>query len=161
MVNVAVVYDSRTGVTEKMAKAVVEGASSVKGVEVELNKVGTRFDVCVIDLADAVIFGSPSHYGSVTPELRALLESLNDLKNLKKINFSGKVGGVFCSYAWDGGWVADKLAAEMKILGINVVKPQVAAVDKGSGFGTRIEEEDLKKCRELGRVVAEKISKKS
>jgi len=161
MVNVVVIYDSRTGATEKMAKAVAEGASSVKGVEVELNKVGTRFDVCLIDLAVAVILGSPTHYGSVTLEMRALLESLNDLKNLKKINFSGKIGGVFGSYGWDGGWVVDKLVADMKGLGISVVEPKVSAADKGGGFGVRIGEEDLKKCRELGRAVAEKVSKRA
>ncbi len=161
MTSIAIIYDSRTGATEKMAKAVAEGASSVKGVEVELNKVGTRFDICIVDLADAVILGSPTHYGSITSEMRALLESLNDLKTMKKVDFTGKIGGVFGSYGWDGGWVTDKLAAAMKVLGIEVVNQQVSAVDKGGGFGIRVEEEDLKKCRELGKAVAMKASKKA
>jgi NAD(P)H dehydrogenase (quinone) len=37
MPKILVLYYSRTGNTEKMAKAVAEGASAVQGAEVELN----------------------------------------------------------------------------------------------------------------------------
>lgn len=39
MVKVLVVYDSRTGHTEKMAFAVAEGAKQISGVEVVVKKV--------------------------------------------------------------------------------------------------------------------------
>ena len=41
MVKILVIYDSNTGNTEKMAKAVAEGATST-GAEVETKKSGTR-----------------------------------------------------------------------------------------------------------------------
>ena len=40
-----VVYDSKTGFTEQMAKAVVDGVKDVEGVDVELLKVGTPFSI--------------------------------------------------------------------------------------------------------------------
>lgn len=43
MSKVVIVYDSVSGNTEKMAKAVAEGASTVKGVTTELLKMGHAF----------------------------------------------------------------------------------------------------------------------
>lgn len=79
------------------------------------------------------------------------------MKSCSKVfKLSGKIGGVFASYAWDGGWVTDRLEAEMKALGMKVVSPAVSAVDRMGGMGVRIDEKDLQKCREMGRAVAEK-----
>ena len=161
MCKIIVVYDSQTSNTEKMAKAVVEGASKVKDVEAELLKVGTPFDICLIDLADAVILGSPTHYGSVTSEMRALLQSLKELKESKKLKISGKMGGAFGSYEWDGGWVVDRLEADMKALGIKIAAPAVSAYDNMGGMEIRINEASLQQCRELGRAVAEKVAGKT
>ncbi|MEM2922005.1 MAG: flavodoxin domain-containing protein, partial [Candidatus Bathyarchaeia archaeon] len=55
MPKIVIVYESMSGNTEKMAKAVAEGASSIKGVDVEIYKVGTRFPVSSLDKADAII----------------------------------------------------------------------------------------------------------
>lgn len=161
MAKVIVVYDSQTGNTEKMAKAVVEGAKTVKGVEVELLKAGTAFSISKLDSADAIIFGSPTRYGSVTLEMRNLLEAMKEHKESKKLKLSGKIGGAFGSYGWDGGWVVDKLEITMRDLGIKVVAHAVSAVDKMGGMGVRIDEESLQKCRELGRAVAEKAASKT
>jgi len=46
------------------------------------------------------------------------------------------------------------------VLGVNAMEQHVSAVDKGGSFGVRIEEEDLKKCREFGKAVTVKTSKK-
>ena len=60
MVTVLIIYYSRTGNTEAMARAVAEG-NKIEGVEVVLKRVdyATIFDVF---LADAVAFGSPCHF---------------------------------------------------------------------------------------------------
>ena len=42
----------------------------------------------------------------------------------------------------------------MKALGISVVGPVVAAIDRMGGMGIRIDEESLQRCRELGKTVA-------
>ena len=56
---VLVVYDSLTGNTEKIAKAVAEGAASVDGVDVDVKKIGEPFPVTDLANADGVVFGSP------------------------------------------------------------------------------------------------------
>jgi len=162
MPKIIVIYDTLTGNTEKMAKAVVEGAKTVRGVEVELLKAGTAFPlISKLESVDAIILGSPSRYGSITADMRTLLTSAKELKEAKKLNLSGKVGGAFGSYAWDGGWVIDKLEMDMKSLGIKIALPVVSVVDRMGAMGVRIQEEDLLKCRELGRIIAEKSANKS
>ncbi len=159
MPKIIIIYDSKTGNTEKMAKAVVEGATSVKGVDVELHKVGTRFPVSSLDKTDAVVLGSPTNYGNPTPDVREFLTAVADLKKSGRLSLKNKIGGVFGSYGWDGGWVTDSLAATMKTLGIDVIPPIVSAVDQMGAMGAHISEENLNRCRELGKAVATKLTK--
>ncbi|MCK4952405.1 flavodoxin domain-containing protein [Candidatus Bathyarchaeota archaeon] len=165
MPTVVVIYDSKTGFTESMAKAVVNGVRDVKGVEGELLKVGTPFSVSRLDKVDAIVLGSPSYYGDVTHEMKAFLETLKDHKETNKLELSGKKGGIFAAYTWDKGWVIDKLQVYMNILGIELVAPPVSALDRmgGSIFHggkvplLRIDENSLQKCSELGQVVASNL----
>src|SRR5438309_11360737 len=62
---VLVTYHSRTRNTEKMARAVVEGARSVPGARVALKRVG---DVTKEDLfaSDALSAGSPVYWSSMS-----------------------------------------------------------------------------------------------
>jgi NAD(P)H dehydrogenase (quinone) len=159
MLKIVVIYDSKSGNTEKMAKAVIEGVSSIKGVDVELYKVGAHFPVSLLDKADAIILGSPTIYGSPAPDMREFLTAVTDLKKSGKLLLKNKIGGVFGTYGWDGGWVVDSLVETMKNLTIRVISPVVSAVDQMGGMGVRISEENLKKCRELGKAVAEKLIK--
>ena len=159
MPKVVVIYDSESGNTEKMAKAVAEGASSVEGVESELHKVGTPFPISLLDKADAIIVGSPSIYGLPTPEMRAFLDSAKEQKATKKLKLKNKIGGVFGSYAWDGGYVVNWLSEAMQALGVKMVPQMVSAVDRMGLMQTRIDEKALQKCRDLGRAVAEELAK--
>jgi flavorubredoxin len=162
MARVVVVYDSKTYLTEWMANAVVEGVKRVSGIDVELLKAGTSFSIMTLCKADAMILGSPTHYNDVTREMRAVLDAVKRLKTQMKDEFSPKIGGVFGSYAWDGGWVIEKLGEEMKTLGVKLVSPVVLAVDRNREPGMkvyeRIDEESLERCRELGRAVAMEVS---
>ncbi len=159
MPKVLIIYDSKTGNTQKMSEAVAEGVKSVKGVEVEMYKVGTPFSISLLDEADAIVLGSPSIYGTVTQEMRAFINSAIELKKANRLKITGKVGGVFGSYAWDGGWVVDKLAEALRALDIELVHPPVSAVDRRGSMGERIDEESLQKCKELGKAIAEKLIK--
>lgn len=162
MGKVIVIYDSKSGFTEKMAKAVVEGAESVKGVDAELLKLGTPFSISKLDAADGIVLGSPTIYGNVTPEMRTFLESVRANKESKRLKLSGKVGGVFGSYGWDGGWVVDQLSLDMKALGIRIVAPTVSLADGlGGRYKVQIDEKSLQLCRDLGRTVAERAAGKT
>ena len=155
MPKVMVIYDSQSGFTELMAKAVVEGVHEVKSVEVELLKVGTPFSVSRLESADALILGSPAIYGSTTEWMKIFLESLSCAKEANRINLSGKLGGVFGSYGWDGGWIVDMLSKELESLEIKIAAPAVALVH-GMYEKVELDEKSIERCRELGRVIAEK-----
>jgi flavorubredoxin len=157
MSKVIVIYDSKTGFTEAMAKIILEGVTSVSDVSAESYKVGTPFSITTINDADAIILGSPTRYGSVTQDIRAFLDSLRDLIESKRITVLGKIGGVFGSYEWDGGWVVEKMTTELEKLGIGIV----AAVSLADGLSGKqrsgFDEVYRKQCFNLGKTVAEKI----
>lgn len=70
---VLVTYHSRTGNTEKMARAVVDGAKSVPGARVVLKRVG---DVTGDDLfaSDALIVGSPVYWSNMAGEVKSFFD---------------------------------------------------------------------------------------
>lgn len=154
MPKVVIVFDTVSGNTEKMAKAIAEGASDVKGVQVEVHKVGTPFPMSLLNEANAIILGSPTEYGNVTSQMKTFLESMAELKAARKLSLKGKIGGVFGSYEWDGGWAVDMLAMRMRKLGIKLIPPYVSVVGESTGVGTHIDQGSLEKCRELGKAVA-------
>ena len=156
MPKVIVVYDSVTGNTEAMAKAVVEGAKEVRNVEVEMFKVGTQFPMGVLASADAIIVGSPTEYGNATMQMRGFLTSMVELVQAKKLKLKGLPGGVFGSYEWDGGWGTEMLANKIGAAGLRLIPPVVSAPGKlGMGLPNELR---LNECRELGRAVAGKAA---
>jgi NAD(P)H dehydrogenase (quinone) len=86
-----IVYDSRTGNTEKMALAVVEGVKSA-GVEAALKKVDDA-TVDEIPAYDGLILGSPVYYGLPTGKIKAFIDA--SVKHHGKLD--GMVGGAFAS----------------------------------------------------------------
>ena len=116
---VLIAFYSRGGVTEALAKAVAEGAEGA-GAEVRLRRarefVGeevmkkatgwlegakrmnalyeapTEADA---EWADAIVFGTPTRFGSMTAELKAYIDSLGGLWFQGKLN--GKAGSAFAS----------------------------------------------------------------
>lgn len=159
MAKVIIIYDSKTGNTELMANAVAEGAKGVKGVDVQLQKIGTKFPISVLNDADAIIVGSPTIYGNITHEVVEFFTSLEYLKQAKHINLKGKKGAAFGSYGWDGGWNIERIEKELKALGVELVAPAVSAADQGGVMKMKIHPDDLNKCRELGRAVAKAVAK--
>lgn len=116
---VLIAFYSRSGVTEALAKAVAEGARAaeaevrmrrareVVGPEVMAQAPGwaeqaaalnARYEAPTPDdalWADAIVFGTPTRFGSVTSELKAYIDSLGGLWAQGKLN--GKAGSVFGS----------------------------------------------------------------
>lgn len=97
MAKILIIYYSRTGNIEKMAKLIRDGVLS-EGVETELKKVE---DTTVGDLlsSDGIIMGSPTYYGTMSAELKKLIDdSVSHHGSL-----DGKVGAAFSSSANIGG----------------------------------------------------------
>ncbi|MBD3171135.1 flavodoxin family protein [Candidatus Bathyarchaeota archaeon] len=88
---VLVVYDSRTGNTEKMAVRVANAVED-NGLEVSLKKVDNA-SVDELPNVEALILGSPVYYGLPTAKIKGFID--------ESIKYHGKlthlVGGAFCS----------------------------------------------------------------
>lgn len=95
---ILVAYYSMTGNTEKMAKAVAEGAKSA-GADVTVKK---SSDVSSADLkaADGIIIGSPTYYGQMAAEIKQIFDRSTDVRG----QLENKVGAAFTSSgSHDGG----------------------------------------------------------
>lgn len=117
--NVLIAFYSRTGVTEALALAVAEGAREA-GAEPRLRRArelvgpeimakapgwaenAERMNAAYAapteadaEWADAIIFGTPTRFGSVSSELKAYIDSLGGLWSRGRLN--GKTGAVFAS----------------------------------------------------------------
>ena len=92
-----VVYDSRTGNTEKMALAISRGMAKA-GLEAEARRVE---DAVMSDLveADAIALGSPTYFANVTAKMKDFIDrSVEIYPN----QLEGKVGAAFTSWAGIG-----------------------------------------------------------
>jgi len=97
MPKVLIIYYSRSGNTEAMAKLVAEGVQS-EGIEVECKKVAdTKLDELLS--ADGIIIGSPTYYGTMASEIKKLLD--DSVRYHGKLD--GKVGAAFSSAGGIGG----------------------------------------------------------
>ncbi|MDQ1280915.1 MAG: flavodoxin [Thermoproteota archaeon] len=152
MAKVLIIYDSVTGHTEAMAKAVAEGARTVKKVNVDLKKIGTPFPLTILDAADAIIIGSPSRYSHETEVVRYFLKAVADYNKAGRLKLEGKIGAVFGSYGWDGGWNIEMLENNLTELGMKIGGSTVLAVNAPT-------EKVLDACRQLGKTIADKIAK--
>lgn len=115
--NVLIVFYSRAGSTEILANAIAEGAIA-EGAEVRLRRARELVSTEVMlqapgwhdsaeamnqryeapteadaEWADAIVFGTPTRFGSISSELKAYIDGLGGLWFAGKLN--GKVGSVF------------------------------------------------------------------
>jgi flavorubredoxin len=143
MARLLVFYYSRTGNTEKMATAVVEGARSVAGTEVELN-----YYVPVEELAgyDAIMVGVATYHHDMPVTFKSYFEEAA----VKNVNVKGKTGAAFGSYGWSGE--APKLILEIlkNKFEMNVTEPPLSIKYTPDQAG-------LDKCFALGKRVAESL----
>ena len=155
-VKVLIVYYSRTGNTERMAKAVAEGASKVEGAEVVLKRV---VDASVDELNeyDAIIIGSPTYYGQMASEVKRFLDESVKLHG----QLEGKVGGAFTSCGAKGGGGETTILSILQALLIHGMIIQGDPREHHYGVVSigAPDDEILEACRRLGRRVAELASR--
>ena len=140
---ILVLYYSQTGNTDKMAKAVAEGAQNVQQVNVELSY---YVDAEQLSQFDALAVGAPTYHHDMTLNMKRLFEEAG----AKNVDLKGKLGAAFGSYGWSGE--APKLILEImkNRFEMSVIEPPLLLKYTPDAAG-------LEKCRELGRRVAEKL----
>jgi NAD(P)H dehydrogenase (quinone) len=157
---VLVTYHSRTGNTEKMARAVVDGAKSVPGARVVLKRVG---DVTGDDLfaSDALIVGSPVYWSNMSGEVKTFFDNWQfKFGVFPEFKMRNKVGAAFAT----GGQVSSGKEVTMLTILAAMLGNQMIVVSGGGAFGASattegdspgIDEKELAAARELGKRVAE------
>ena len=148
MPNLLVIYDSKTGYTETMAKNIIEGTKSVEGITVSSIKLDYTSSPNILKNADIVAVGSPSHNGNVTLEMLVFLANLKQAIDDGKLKVDKKIGFAFGSYSWDGGICIEKLHEEIKKLGFKMGNKTLAQVNPIPDSSS--ETQFLKECYETG-----------
>jgi NAD(P)H dehydrogenase (quinone) len=157
---VLVTYHSRTGNTEKMARAVVDGAKTVPGARVVLKRVG---DVTGDDLfaSDALIVGSPVYWSNMSGEVKTFFDNWQlKFGVFPEFKMRNKVGAAFAT----GGQVSSGKEVTMLTILAAMLGNQMIVVSGGGAFGAGattegespgVDEKELAAARELGKRVAE------
>jgi multimeric flavodoxin WrbA len=152
VVEVLVLYYSRTGHVEAMAKAVAEGVNSVEGASFKLRRV----DYANVDdfiSCDAVAFGSPNYFGYMA----GLMKDFFDRAWLVKEKVSGKLAASFTC----GGSLSNAALLSLERMCSSF---RLEKVSEGVVWGTRehgtISEQDLTACRKIGEALAKAALRK-
>jgi len=156
LVNVLVVYDSRTGNTEKKAMAVAEGAKLVSDAKVTVKPVGRTKNSDLLG-ADAIILGSPTYYGDMSGKMKEFIDGTVKIHG----KLAGKVGGAFTSSGDTACGAETTILAMTHALLIHGMVVQGRSDNKHYG-PTAVESpkaKELESCRLLGRRVADLAAK--
>jgi len=152
---VLIVYDSRSGNTEKMAHAVSEGVSE-EGLDVEVKRV-EEASVDELPGVDGLILGSPVYYGLPTAKIKAFID--DSVKYHGKLD--GKVGGAFASSG------RTHTGAETTVMALNealfihgmVIQGTSGSNHYGAASVGAPDDKDIENCRKLGSRVANLVKK--
>jgi len=156
MPTILVVYDSKTGNTEKAAKLVAEGVKEIEGVECLLKKVD---EVSLDDLleSDGIIIGSPTYYGLMSGKIKRLLDESVKIHG----KLEGKVGAAFTS---SGGTASGAETTILSILEALLIHGMIIQGNPhNQHYGLAVvgapdaKEADL--CRKFGARIAKLVSK--
>jgi len=143
MPSILIVYNTKTGNTELMAKAVEEGAKTIQGVEVILTYHANPKD---LQNADAIIVGAPTYNHQMTLDIQNLLEKAAQ----NNVTLKDKIAAAFGSYGWSGEAPKRVLEVLQNKFQMKIIEPPVLAK-------YRPDEETLKKCKTTGKKVAERL----
>jgi flavorubredoxin len=143
MPKILVLYYSRTGNTEKMAKAVAEGAKQTDKVQVELN-----YFVEAEDLGgfDAILVGTPTYHHDLPIDIKMLFEEAA----ARKIDLKGKPCAAFGSYGWSGEAPKYVLEIMKNKFEMKVAEPPLLAMYAP-------DQKTLEKCTALGKRLSESL----
>ena len=150
MSGVLIVYYSKTGNVQKMARAVAEGVRELD-VDVSLSKAE---DFRVDHLKDfaGIVIGSPTYYGTMAWQIKKIIDDSVRFHG----ELEGKVGGAFTSSANLGGGNETTI---LEIVHAMLVHGMIVqGTHSGDHYGPVAlgtpDERATKQCKALGRRVA-------
>jgi len=143
MSSILIIYHSQTGNTEKMALAVAEGARSIEPTDVILKKAQ---DAALEDLlaSDGLAIGTPENFGYMSCMVKDFFDRTYDPAHDKLFR---KPFVIFISAGNDG--TGALRAIERIAQGYRFKMVYHPVISRG-----KVTEDDLEKCRELGKLLA-------
>jgi NAD(P)H dehydrogenase (quinone) len=156
MARVVVVFDSKSGNTQKAAALVAEGVKGVAGIDCVLKKVD---DATLDDLlnADGIIIGSPTYYGSMSRKIKQLLDKSVDLHG----KLEGKVGAAFTSSGGTASGAETTILSILEALLIHgmIIQGTPHAQHYGLAVVGAPDEDEKDLCKQFGARIAKLVAK--
>jgi flavorubredoxin len=144
-----VIYDTRFGNTEKIARALARGIEK-QGIKVDCVNVD-EVDVDKLVEYDFLAIGGPTHIHGVSKPMKAFFEKLKslDIGGRKTFAFDTRLE------SWWAGSAAKGIEKNLKKLGTKIVKSRESAIVKGREGP--LEEGIEEKFEQMGVEIAESI----
>jgi flavodoxin len=146
-VKVLIVYYTKYGNTEKVAKLIAEGITSTEGNEVIVNKV-KDVNLKKDESYDLILIGSPVHFGRHVGSVKKFINKL------PKAQIKVNAYAVFDTYiSNDFEAAVKKMEKQISEMMPDLTKTSPGLSIKVEGTGTSkgpITNEDLPKCKEFG-----------
>jgi len=144
--NIVIIYDSKSGNTQKMAEAIAKGALK-EAESVVVKKIGESFPLTVIAESDGVMFGSPVYYADVTRDMKDFIEHVENYIEAGRREINNIPAAVFGSYGYDGAWIMEeKLKERIQLLGFEIFDEVCVLIDSDIKYN----EEVLRECEDFG-----------
>ena len=145
-----IVYYTQSGNTERMARAIAEGAEAA-GIQAPLKSV-EECELGDLVQADGLALGSPTYFSNVAWQVKKLIDESIELYSGKQLK--GKVAGVFTSSGTQRD-AQDCLKMMEIALGFH---HQMSPVEPGLiCLSSQPEEETRAECQEYGRRLAAEL----
>lgn len=156
MAKILVVYDSKTGNTEKMASAIARGARQVRGVKVDVKRV-EKTALEDLQAADGIILGSPTYYGDMSGKLKEFIDKSVKIHG----KLEGKVGAAFTSSGGTASGAETTMLSILQAMLVHGMIVQGRSDDKHYGAATvgPPRGKDIEICRALGKKVANLVTR--
>jgi multimeric flavodoxin WrbA len=149
LVNVLILYYSRGGHTDTLAKAISKGVEKVENAKAVLKRVDYATGIELIE-SDAVAFGSPNYFGYMA----GIMKDYFDRTVGNRARVEGRPAAAFTSGSGNSTGALDSL--EKMIGSFKLYKVADGLVSEGEPS-----EEDLAKCVQMGKKLAEEAAKKT
>jgi len=151
MARILIIYDSKTGHTARMARAVAQGAREIRGAEVVVKRV-QKASLSDLAEAEAIILGSPTYYGQMSARMKDFIDRSVKIHG----QLEGKVGAAFTSSGGTATGAETTLFSILQAMLIHGMIIQGRAKDKhyGAAAVERPGEKEMESCRDLGKRVA-------
>jgi len=124
MIKAIVVYDTKFGNTERIAKVLADGMKE-RGVKVDCVQV-EKVEIDRLTEYDLLAIGGPTHTRNISKPIKGFLEKLEsvDVRGMKAFAFDIRVKRLFA------GSAGKRIEKALKRLGMSIIRPYSSALVK-------------------------------